>query len=171
MFEPKRIVLDELRRTFSAVYSASDVLDSKLQSNFNYSSVIVSGISVIITIASRNTVGFWYWVFLFLGILLYGIMFIRIRQRIKPTQIAFPISTDMETLREKYFDERITEERALDQAILDYSHYIEQVLNSNKLKADGVNTSSWLMFCVVIALLFAALFGIVLPSLGWLQPF
>jgi len=86
MIEPKRIVLDELRRAFSGVYSASDVLDGKLQNILNYSSVVASGISIIITIASKNAVGLLYWVFLFISIALYCIMFVRIRRRVKPVE-------------------------------------------------------------------------------------
>jgi len=165
MIEPKRIVLDELRRAFSGVYSASDVLDGKLQNILNYSSVVASGISIIITIASKNAVGLLYWVFLFISIALYCIMFVRIRRRVKPVEFPYPIGRDIKALSEKYFDPRVDEERALDQAIFDYIHYTEKASNNNGLKASEVNASSWLMFSVVISLLLSVLFGIVLPSL------
>ena len=165
MIEPKRIVLDELRRAFSGVYSTSDVLDGKLQNIWSYSSVIVSGISIIITVASKNAVGFWYWAFLFSAIVLYCVMFIRVRRRIKPIEFAFPISANMKILAEKYFDPRFDEERALDQAILDYTYYIEQASINNKLKAKEVDNSSWLMFSIIMLLILAVMLGIVFPSL------
>ncbi len=165
MKESKRLVLDELRKAFSGVYAAGDILDGKLQNILNYSSVIISAVSAILTVASKTTVGRWYWVFLSLSIVLYCTMFVRVRLKLKPVLIAFPISSKMETLKKKYFDARFDEERVLDQAIFDYLYYIEAASKNNVLKAKEVNISSWFMFAIIISLIFTSLFGLVFPSL------
>lgn len=166
MIEAKRLVLDELRKAFNGIYSASDTLDTKLQNILNYSSVIVSGLSIVLTIASRYAVVCWYWIFLSLSILLYCIMFVRVRFKIAPIEIKFPIGRDGVTLNEKYFDKRFDENRVLDQAIHDYLVYIDKASENNKRKAREIETSSWILFTIIISMLLSVFLGIVIPSLA-----
>lgn len=164
----KRFVLEELRKAFSGMFSASNMLDGKLQNILNYSSVIISVISAILTVAGKFpdgiSVGKWYWVFLLLSVFLYCIMFVRIRIRLLPIFTGFPISGDIEELKEKYFDIRFNEERILDQAIFDYLHFINSASSNNDLKAKEINVSSWFMFAIIVFLLCTALFGLVFPT-------
>lgn len=165
----KRLVLEELRKAFNGMFSAASILDGKLQNILNYSSVIISIISAILTVAGKFpdgvSVGKSYWLFLSLSILLYCVMFVRIRIRLAPIFTGFPISINMEELKEKYLDSRFNEERILDQAIFDYLHFIGEASKNNALKAREVNISSWFMFSIILSLICTAFFGLVFPSI------
>jgi len=68
----------------------------------------------------------------------------------------------MKTLEDKYF--HFSEERALDQDILDHLHYIKEAVEKNIPKAKAIQTATKIMFWIVIMLLAAVAFGVLFPS-------
>src|SRR5690349_12911674 len=151
--QSKRLVLEELRRLFDANYAASDVLDNKLQNILNFSSAIVSLATTIILALGQNTLGILFWMLLIAVLILYIYMFKLISDGMKPAVYAFPISHNLATLEAKYFTS--TEERALDQDIIDHLHYIDKAIENNIPKAKAIRTSMNIMFWIVILLLAA----------------
>ena len=71
---------------------------------------------------------------------------------------SFPISMHMETLKEKYFDS--TEDRALEQDILDHLYYIDEANKKNLRKGKTLNTSIWLLALIVFLLFLSVPIGL-----------
>ena len=57
----KRIVAEEIRRTFDKEYSDNDILIGKLQNILNFSSVTVSIVAAILASAFQGKVGISFW--------------------------------------------------------------------------------------------------------------
>jgi hypothetical protein len=146
----KRIVLEELRRLFDANYSASDILDGKLQNLLSFSSAIVGLAAPIIFTIPKDQRGILFLFPLTIVVGLYVFLFYVVVEGSKPAAYSFPISMNMETLRNKYLVK--SESIALEQDILDHLHYIEQAVQMNKSKARAVQIATEVMFLIVIFL-------------------
>lgn len=156
--ESKRIALEELRYAFEKSYLASDTLDGKLQNVLNFSSVIVSIASTVLTALLVGKVGILFWVLLVIVMIVYFFTIVIIMDGLRVYTYSFPISINLDTLKEKYFGS--TEDRALEQDILDHLYYIEEANKKNLQKGKTLNTSIKLLVLIVFLLFFSVPLGL-----------
>jgi hypothetical protein len=155
--ESKRIVLEELRDAFEKSYLASDTLDGKLQNVLNFSSVIVTIASTVLAALLVGKVGILFWVLLVIVMIVYFFTLVTIMDGLRVYTYSFPISMKMDTLQEKYFES--TEDRALEQDILDHLYYIEEANKKNLQKGKTLDTSIKLLVLIVFLLFFSVPLG------------
>ena len=158
----KRIALDVLRYAFDKTYSASDILDGKLQNILNYSSVIVSISSMITASTLIDKVGIYFWLVLLIVLLLYITTFFVIRNGLKPRKFSLPISQNLDTIKSQYY--LSTEDRAIEQSIVDHIHYTKLIEKENNLpKKRAINIASWLITIIVTLLMLDVPIGLAIP--------
>ena len=154
----KRLVLDELRNAFDKIYATSDVLDSKLQSIFNFSSAIVAATSTIQAVIFRNSVGFIFWVTLMVVILLYFAICWIVLRGVKPTTYNLPITNKWKEVRDRYFV--LKEEAVLDLNISQHLYAMEDAQELNTPKLQAIKQTTFLMALIVFLVLLSIPLGL-----------
>src|SRR6266852_6193153 len=118
--ESKRVALESLRYAYEKTYEASNILDGKLQNILGFSSIMVSIASAVMGSTLLNNVGISFWFLLALVLLLYVFTFLLILSGLRPRHFYLPVSENLETIKKQYYNS--TEDRALEQAIVDHIH-------------------------------------------------
>src|SRR5690349_1088449 len=118
--ENKQIVIDELRNVYARKYSASDVLDGKLQNMFNFLSIVVSvapTLEIMIT-PSPGKINIIFFLMLIAVLALYYWAYVLISATVMPMYYKQQITSNWDTLIEKYFN--ATKEEVFNRVINDY---------------------------------------------------
>lgn len=157
----KNMVLTELQRAFDKKFSATEVLDSKLQNILTFLSVIVSVVPAIEAGAFQSRIGVTFWVIMCLVMVLYVLTIDTIIKGISPRTYQMPISNNWDELQARYFHE--PEEGVLDLLISEHLTSLQIVGEENGKKANCLEKSSTFMIFIVILLLIAVPLGIFFP--------
>ena len=160
--ENKKVVLEELRRAFDKNYATGDVLDAKLQSLLSYSSIIVSFPLIVIDSTLLDKLGIIFWELMLLVLIMYVINLVNVEIGLKPREYSAPVSQNLETIKKLYYS--VTEERAIEQAIVDNIHFSKRILDLNKPKLKSVTIASILLGVMVTIILIAIPVGLYYSS-------
>ena len=158
----KRIVVEEMRRSFDKEYSDNDVLIGKLQNTLNFSSIIVSIVAVIEASAFQGKVGIIFWIMMGISLLLYIALVGIILQGLNPGGYRIPITKNWDVLEDTYFHG--TEEQTLDLIISEHITSMEYIKNQNVKKAELIRRSSILTTIIIVILVFAVPVGLLLTN-------
>jgi len=159
----QKIVLEELRRAFDKKSIASDILDTKLQNVFNYSSILFVVVSAIITSTLLDKLGVLYWISLSIVFVLYLISVFKIKEGQKPRTFHNPISNKIDELYEKCIN--VKEEKMLDILIRAHLYSLYEAEGINNEKEVALKASSNLTFLMVVLLFISILLGLIFPVL------
>lgn len=154
----KKIVLEELRKVFDKVYEAGDLLDSKLQNILNYSSIVVSVPIAIIASTFVDKLGIIFWALMVVVILIYIADFIVIEIGLKPKEYFAPVSQNIDIIKKNYYS--VTEEWAVEQAIIDNLHCSKEIKKSNELKSNMLTAATILMGIIVFIIFISIPIGL-----------
>jgi hypothetical protein len=161
--ESKRLVLEELHRAFDKQYAASDILDGKLASILNFSSVIVSIVSVIEASSFADKVGFVFWFILATTLCIYvATVWYVFSRGLKPSVYQQPISGDWDELSNQYLSAK--EEKVLDLIISEHVTVLEEAEEKNIRKEKVIDRAYQLMVLMVILLLIAVPIGLIFST-------
>ena len=160
--DSKKIVLTELQKAHDGLYAAIDILDGKLQNIMNYSSVVVAIPSAVMASALLDRVGIWFWILLAVVLVMYLINFFVIICNFNPGSYPFPVSGNKDVIKDRYYNS--TEERAVEQAIIDHLETIKTLQNKNERKIKAVRTSLVIMGIIVFLLLVSIPLGLFYPT-------
>lgn len=158
----KTIVLEEMRRNFDKLWSASDTLDAKLQNLLNFLSIIVSIASSIEVSMFQSKVGIDFWYLLFAALILYLIAFLVIIIGLNPYRYLMPISNDWNEIATRYFQP--TEGVTLSLFINEYRKRMIGIEKENKPKIISIRLASSLMVLIICLLMLAVPFGLAHPT-------
>lgn len=151
----KQLILEELRKVLDKKFSASDVLDGKLQNMFNFLSVVVSVAPTLQLMVKPKLdfAGVLFVLLLMVVLILYISAFQQVVSTVKPIRYRQPISRGWDELTERYFHE--TEENVLTLTISEYLTSSQSADEQNERKMLAIQKVSKLMFWIVIILLLA----------------
>lgn len=158
----KRIALEEVRLAFERHWSASDILDGKLQNILNFSSVIVAIGTTVMGSTLLEKVGIAFWLILILVLVMYSWMLYIILKGLSPRSYAMPISEDEREVSDLYY--QWPEDRAIRQSIHDYLEFTKLLVESNSPKVNAIKIASVLMGIIVILLLVSIPIGILFST-------
>jgi hypothetical protein len=158
----KRIVVEEIRRTFDKEYSDNDILIGKLQNILNFSSVTVSIVAAILASAFQGKVGISFWFMVAISLILYIGLVWTILKGLTAGRYRLPITINWNVLDDTYFHG--TEDNTLDLIISEHITSIEYIKSQNIQKAELIQRSSILTTAIIVTLLAAVPVGLLLTD-------